>query len=466
MRIHQPLFCVLLLGVVLQTQAYSQTIERPPAVPINLSNLRIDFSNLTARATALGGAFIGAAQDETAAPINPAGLTNLKGISASLHQRNARLQFEEAEGTPTNPDAKRSFHNNNFDQSMVGVGVPVNRFSFALFRQVAFDSHFDFETEQFLTVSGNPLTVRETLGSVGNFPGREVELDLEMVTDAISIAVQLTDELSIGLTGKISVLNMNLIERTFLAPEAISGTLPESVNQVDDLYSITTVSSRNTGHHLSAGLLFDAIPDRLFVGAVYHLNPSFELESNLYFPEYRIESEGIVLPAESIQGSDFHLSVPDVYGMGLYYRLTDRLNLTFDVVRIEYEDLLSENTLNVAADDIFDADTGRYIDPDNQPDLKVNSAYEFHVGLEYIYKSPRFGLIPLRFGFYTEPDHRIYSANDAPDLRRLFPKEKSLLHFTFGLGAVFTNNIKLDASINVTKEGYELIGSTLISIPL
>jgi len=83
-----PAFYILTAILVFNsTLAFAQ---RPPLVPINLSNLRIDFMNVGARPAALGGAFIAAAQDETAGPINPAGLTYLESAGASLHQRRTR----------------------------------------------------------------------------------------------------------------------------------------------------------------------------------------------------------------------------------------------------------------------------------------------------------------------------------------------------------------------------------------
>ena len=450
-----------ILTAILVFNSTLAVAQRPPLVPINLSNFRIDFMNVGARPTALGGAFIGAAQDENAGPINPAGLTYLESVGASLHQRRSRFKFKEPERSSTNPDAKRNFHTSNFDQSMVSFFVPLKKLTFAIFRQVVFDSRFNFETRQFLTIEGRPLTIQETLGGLGNFPGKKVELDLEMVSNAFSCAFELSKRISIGITGKISVVNFKLNERTFLDPQVTNVQfLPN--NSAETTYSITSIDERQTKKNFSVGLMGKLIVDKLFLGAVYNFNPSFNLNSTIFLPEYKIDSQ--TFPTELAENTTFKLSVPDTYGLGLYYIMASkRLRFTFDIVRIQYSDLLSGNDLNVVADD-FNSQTGTYVDPDGQPDLTIDDATTFHFGLEYLYKSPRFGLIPLRFGIFTNPGHRIYAAGTNPDLKRLYPKAENRIHYTFGLGLVF-NNLKFDSGINVSRDGFEFIASTSISIP-
>ena len=450
----------LMIGIVFLNFAHL-CAQRRPVPPLNLSNLRVDFINVGARPAAMGGAFIGAAQDETAAPINPAGLTYLNSVGASLHQRRARLDFSEPAGIPGNPDAMRDFNTSNFDQNMVSFFVPVKKFTFAVFRQVLFDSRFNFETQQFLTIQNRPLAIDDALGGLGNFPGRKVDLDLEMVSDAFSVAYEISKKLSVGFTGKISVLNYKLNEKTFLDLDIIQTGSPGQ-NSAETTYAITTVNERNMDPGFSFGVMAKLLRDKLFLGAVYHLNPSFTLTSNIFFPEFQIASQQ--LPPQDINGT-FSLSVPDTYGFGLYYIATSRLRFSFDVVRLEYSDLLSNNNLNLSADDVLNQQTALFEDPDGVPDLTADDAVEYHFGLEYLIKLPKFGLFPLRFGIHTNPQHRIYASGNDPDLRRLFPKGESQIHYTFGGGVVLTSNLKFDGSINISKDGFEIIGSTLISIP-
>lgn len=452
----------LLCLAALWIAALDVSAQRPPVPPINLSYLRIDFVTPGARPAALGGAFIGAAQDETAAAINPAGLTYLKHAGASLHQRQAHRNFEEPEGSPANPDGRNAFQTNTFNQTLVGVIVPIKRVTIALFRHVALDSRYAFETEQFLTTSAN-LTTRQVLGGPGNFPGRKVDLDLEMIHDGIAFAYQVNRRLSIGVTGKTSALNFRLNERTFLDPVVANGETPRG-NLAETTYSITALDEREVEPGFSFGIMGNVIRDKLFLGAVLNLNPTFNMRSDIFLPEYEID--GQTFPAESPADTEIKLSIPESYGVGVYYIAHSRLRFSFDLVRIEYSDLLSENNRNAGADDEFNPQSNAFEDPDGQPDLTVADATEWHFGVEYLVKAPKLGLIPLRFGLFTDPGHRIHAVGGNPDLLRRFPKDEDRLHFAFGLGLVFNSYLKFDASFSASEDGYELFGSTLLSVPL
>jgi len=75
--------CVL---VVLPVAAQNTDIEA-------LSGLQFNFGNPGARSLGMGGAFLGLADDASAAEANPAGLTILRKMEFSLEARN----YEEAQ---------------------------------------------------------------------------------------------------------------------------------------------------------------------------------------------------------------------------------------------------------------------------------------------------------------------------------------------------------------------------------
>ena len=441
--------------------------QRPPVPPINLSYFRVDFLQAGARSAALGGAFIGAAQDETAAPINPAGLTYLKSAGASLHQRVGNLDFEEPEGAVAAANRKTGFSSHIFDQNLAVVFFPIKRFTFALLRQVGFDNRFAFETQQFLTTE-SLSTTRQLLGGLGNFPGRKVDLNLRLVNDGISAAYRMSKRLSLGVTGKISVLNLRLNEQTFLDPLIAGGGSPGE-NRPENTYSITTIDARVTDPSFSFGVMSKIILDKLFVGAVLNLNPSFALNSNIFLPEYKIGTQTF-LPESA--NPEFKFSVPNSYGFGLYYVPKSGIRFTFDVVRVQYSDLLGDNDLNIIADDELNPETGMYEDPDGRPDLTIDDATEFHAGIEFLVRprmsfvAKRFSLIPIRIGIHTNPGHRIYATGNNPDLKRLFPKAKDRVHFSFGTGFVLNSYLKFDGSITISADSFEFIASTLIALPL
>src|ERR1700686_4842502 len=80
------LFAAISLALALPLAAQNTDIE-------SLSGLQFNFGNPGARSLAMGGAFLGLADDASAAEANPAGLTILRKPEISLEGRN----YEEAQ---------------------------------------------------------------------------------------------------------------------------------------------------------------------------------------------------------------------------------------------------------------------------------------------------------------------------------------------------------------------------------
>lgn len=429
------------LLVLNSTSAFGQ---RPPTPSINLNYLRIDFIQTSARRAGLGGAFIGAATDESAGLVNPAGLTFVRTPGASLHFRLFKLdgRFDS-------------------DQFVVAAFFPIKRFGLAFVREHWLNSRFDFETEQLLTIDP-PYTNRQVLGGLGNFPGRKVFMDLQLILERLSLAYAISDRLSLGATLSNVTLEFNHTERTFLDPQIADGSAPRG-NLAETNYSNTTLNRRNglvLGY--TVGLMTTLLVDKLFLGAIYNLNPSFRLKSDVFLPEYEINSQ--ILTSESPENTNVKFSLPDSYGIGFYYRANDRLNLTLDLIRREYADLLSENELNIPADDELDDQTQTFLDPDGKPDLIVENATEFHFGLELIQKLKGV-IVPLRFGFYTDPGHHIHAISKDSNLQKLYPNEKDRIHFTFGLGIIGSSFYKYDLSADLSADGWQLFFSGTFTAP-
>lgn len=435
--------------------------QRPPVEPINLSYLRVNFVSSGARPFAMGGAFIAAAQDENAAPINPAGLTYLTAMSASLNIRQARTEYKEPQGSPETPDTRRRLHTNNFDQVSLSINVAHGNFTFSLFRQIYFSDRFTFETQQFLTTD-EPLTTRQVLGGLGNFPGRDVILDLELVNNGFSIAYKVTNWFSIGATGKIAVFNFKLNEQTFLDPELVNARAPRE-NSAETEYSVAILDEQDVSPGYSIGFMGKLIEDKLFLGGVVNFNPKYSFENDIFLPTYRLD--GLTFQAESPQRTSFDFVIPDSYGFGLYYILNNHLRFTFDVVHVEYSDLLHGNDLNVVADDEFSVQTSSYDDPDGKPDLTIDDETELHFGMEYLFKVPKLGLIPIRFGILTDPDHRIHAAGENPDMNRLYPKGSRRIDYSLGLGLILNSYLKLDGGFKTSSDGWQIIGTASFTIP-
>src|SRR2546423_8266904 len=120
------LFLAISAAFTLQLAAQNTDIE-------SLSGLQFNFGNPGARSLGMGGAFLGLADDASAAEANPAGLTILRKPEISVEGRN----YEEQQLFSTSgtfPEVNRSaftHYSQRVDLTFASVVVPVkDRFTF------------------------------------------------------------------------------------------------------------------------------------------------------------------------------------------------------------------------------------------------------------------------------------------------------------------------------------------------
>src|SRR5919106_3525316 len=118
----------LILLVALPLSAQNVDIEA-------LSGLQFNFGNPGARSLGMGGAFLGLADDASAAEANPAGLTILRKPEVSLELRN----YEENQIFTTSgtfPDIERTafkHYSKRVNVSFASAVVPVKNFTFGAY---------------------------------------------------------------------------------------------------------------------------------------------------------------------------------------------------------------------------------------------------------------------------------------------------------------------------------------------
>src|SRR6266487_2842871 len=101
----------------------------------SLSGLQFNFGNPGARSLGMGGAFLGLADDASAAEANPAGLTILRKPEISIEGRN----FEEQQLFSTSgtfPEINRTaftHYSQRVDLTFASIVMPVKRFTFGAY---------------------------------------------------------------------------------------------------------------------------------------------------------------------------------------------------------------------------------------------------------------------------------------------------------------------------------------------
>lgn len=386
-----------ILGGLLAATCWSQSAQALVTTDID-PNIDLVFSNPGARANAMGGAFIGVADDATAAYTNPAGLTILTKAETSVEVK----QTEQTSRIILEDKSVREYDNSTSGISFLGYAKPSGKSTFAVYRH------------EFLNIDFAPVrTPAPTTTGLGDLPGTEYEakMDIRGATYGVGLGLKLHDRLSLGGSVGFAQLNYHY--------------------SLDRLYSGYS-SSRNhvsdsaTSEQYSVALLANPVGD-LNLGLVYKYGPKFNTSFSY----------------NSVVRVDNVLKVPDMYGAGLSYRLFNSLTVAADVSRIMYSELV---------DDYFYFDRSK---PDgmqwikNTGEFQADDTTEFHVGFEYVID---LGQTPLavRGGYCHRPDHSIYYTGTAiPYYATTRQKGDDDNIYSLGLGAVLAENIQLDLAASL-----------------
>ena len=176
-------------------------------------------------------------------------------------------------------------------------------------------------------------------------------------------------------------------------------------------------------------------------GAVWRDNPRFSLISNVL---------------EEINGQPFFVDefavpfvVPDVFGVGMRYRIRPTFSLVLDWQQIFYSQIIADGFVIV-----------ENLGEDTKEDYHIDDTNELHMGFEWLIPGNR-SVYAIRGGYYRNPLHAVtYSGDNLATADRFsgtgLTDEK---HFTFGLGWVFRNRIEFDISANLWDVGEEVTAS-------
>lgn len=404
------------------------------------AGIQFNFSTPGARSLGLGGAFVGLTDDATAAYTNPAGLTILSRPEVSLEGRSWSYSNEfsvrgHGFGPPTNTGVDtiagiqtREFEDDTSGLSFASFVYPRGRWALAVYRHelANFETHAESQGPFFDVTDPDP-------GRFRFFPFR-ANLSLDIVNYGASGAFRITDNVSLGLGAAYYEFELESLTRRFgflnPDPTAPGGFFGPPDFSSDNLINFQDQLGNDDDIAAIVGLLWDISP-RWSLGAVYRQGPSFEFDVRSFFADGTLFDE---------QTTEFN--VPDVYAVGVAFKPTETLTVTFDYDLVEYSDLLGEPT-------------SLFGDPSPEEEaalrrLEIEDADEFHLGLEYVWVDLPYPMA-FRVGTYHDPAHRIHfrgTANGTVEERALaaqFRSSDDEFHYSAGLGVVF-GNFQVDAA--------------------
>ncbi len=336
---------------------------------------QLDFRFVTpgARAVGMGKAFVGLADDATAAESNPAGLSNLFEPEVSFELSGTQYRHLRYTGGGRNPTA-HVFESQVWVPAFVSYVQPIGDATLSFYRQALqkFRDEFRFEGRE-IPVAGRRLFEDGAYG----------KMDVGVVNYGAGLSYVFSQYLSLG--GSFRITHVDLESR------ARSGFI-----EAQDLDKGTDTDDAATTWTGTVGILLKATP-RVAVGATYHGPASVLLETTFdgrfawYTGEYPDNFRNRTGETDEVE-----YVLPSRFAVGASWRLVDEFVLVFDMQRVNYSERVTEKFLIV--------DFQNPVDRLSRNNFYFDDVTELHGGLEYRWIT-RPTVIGLRLGFFTDPDH-------------------------------------------------------------
>lgn len=446
----RSLFALVLCLAALPMAAQNTDIEA-------LAGLQFNFGNPGARSLGMGGAFLGLADDASAAEANPAGLTILRRPEVSIEARN----YQEQQIFTTS-----------------GTFPDIGRTAFSHYSQAAEVTFASFVYPKKNWVIGGYY--HQPLRNVG--AGRDVDIQTNQLTGRVSATVPNFFLASQNPTGPLTkaqcealrkskndffacleytvlpfVSAVDVQERTY----GLSGaykfgklsvgatlrlqTLSESALTFrfdPDTLEPTSIVAQGTGDLTSAKSEPGVEKDLTYtIGVKYTHNDRFSAGAS-YKKGAKFKAPTFVANDQTggsfvkISNTTFH--IPDVYGAGISMKPTPwELIINVDAVRVTYSHLV---------DDFFSINSN--IRKLGQV-FQAKDITEIHLGGEYAILSLKLPVF-IRGGAWRDPVHSVEFVGPTNSVETiadaiLYPKGESSTHFSVGAGTAW-KNFQIDAA--------------------
>ena len=414
------------------------------------AGIQFNFSTPGAANLALGGAFLALANDATTAYSNPAGLTNIVVPEVMIEGRSwgythlftDRGRLDHRAPTGEGIDTIAGLESGEADDHVTGLSFlsyvyPRKRWAVAVYRHelASFEANF--------TTQGAFLELTRSRSPLGGFPilsdGRLASLrntmSLDIVNYGISAAYRLGKRFSLGLGLSYYDFSLSSTTERFLPPlfeasDFSAASVTDFQTQVGD----------DADWGLTGGFLWRSPGETWGLGGVYRQGPDFDLMATsrpgpAAFPLFNRPDSALF----SEQAAKFH--VPEVYGLGIAWRPTEKLMILLDYNHIAYSDLTRDFV------DIFNVREVFSLDPEVDR-FKIDDADELHLGFEYAFTGwtrP----VNLRLGAWHEPDHSLYFVGDNAGLEAVYRQRSDETHYTAGAGISY-EKVQVDFAFDLS----------------
>lgn len=464
-------------------------------------DFRFNFLNPGARSLGMGGAFIAAADDATAAEANPAALHYVNRYEVFAEYRVIRSDprvFRSGGGVDkTNLPVTLPFVDlttvtndaNDEIPTFASFAIPLGkgRTVVAFSRQVVLNvkssltgddgtpTRLDFAFDGF-PIWINPDGVPAQYSIENTTAGT---LDAELVNYNLAFSVTFGD-LSLGLTGTMSNLDMRSeLKNEANDPRGILTTVNPRIDadmdgNFDDLVqTVSTIDDTDSAIAYTIGLNYH--PDSLFrqdspvrFGLVYHKGADLSVGQRIVEIDPATQ-----LPGGTPDVFENRLHVPDRFGMGVTGSLGKKRlwQVALDLERINYSDLLKDFKANK---NFFTSGQVPIVQSAQNIKFEVDDATVVHLGLEYSFATRGLWNFGFRGGYFNAPDNRIRMTDINPNtgnattdaaIRNVyldaFRGGEDENHFTLGFSATTPFRLQLQFAGDFGKTNDQFLMSTI-----
>jgi long-subunit fatty acid transport protein len=424
-----PIGLTLLLAAAAPVQAQTN-------VEVN-QGIQFDFLNPGARSLAMGGAFVGLADDATAALANPAGLQALTRPEIAAEGRFRRfivpyLQGGTSTGAGTGPSLVVS--GGAFDDSekfeptvsfVSGVfGSTTRPWTIAgYFHQTA-----KFSTE--MTTNGPAYNGSIEGGTPGSLFPASGDLALSLASGGVAGSYKFQSCRQEG-TARVCVDRFSVGAGASYYRSSMDSTLTRYTTT-----SRTTVQNRQIQEGKDSGFGFN-------VGVLWLAHAKFQLGATYRFvPELSYDSRNVIgSTGEVFFEAETPFTPPDVFSVGVAVKPTGTTTVVADLSRVRHS-RLRENIV-----DLFDGDNF------TPAEYQIDDATEFRAGVEQ--RIPKLRGFRVRGGFWWDPDHalRYEDIDNFVELDAiLFRAGEDVVHFTIG-GGIPMGAFEVNAAADLSDRG-------------
>ncbi|MCI0447325.1 outer membrane protein transport protein [bacterium] len=408
----------------------------------------LNLSTPGARARAMGGAFIGRADDATAAETNPAGLSLLVRPEISLEYgfSNTRTvsnsvinipvsNFDITPSPVQNPDPNGELDDTLAEFQATDTLDEINQLGFL---SVVYPFHGIT-----IAVSRHQLikTQASVSGGLSSSPFHFVEpndfvgaADINQANYAFSIAGRIGDYFALG--GNIKVADFQFDSNIAARQRA---------QPFHGEHFTSTISSSDTQVGFTVGMLVRPT-SKVSIGAVYRYEPEFELDAFVDNTDFGGSPLIIARTGESTSKMD----IPDSVGAGISISPSPNLNINFDVVRVFHSQLENIDVGYSLFTHLLPT-----FERAGEISFKIEDGTDIHVGAEYLHTAGDW-IVAFRGGYYREEPNRFFlaaAANPEIDgfLRPVFGKTpgEDYHHFTAGSGITY-GQFQLDFAVDLS----------------